>query len=157
MEKDDTESGLMDNEESQETQEQATEDLHTNIASTSTRTPSSMRKRANTSTTVNATDMAILKALEATGRPQPPAEIDEDAGFFPSITPYVKKFNEDQKLTFQMRVLALIQKIKMECTTIPPGPPSNDPSMASHSSYGTYNHADYHSPRNADEPVLLEL
>ncbi|KAL1516231.1 hypothetical protein ABEB36_000150 [Hypothenemus hampei] len=120
---------IVDDEERQGNEEVRTEE--TDFDLNSEPTPSRSRKRAHS---MNAVDMAILKALETTAQPQTLAEIDEDAGFFASITPSVKKFNEDQKLMFRMKVLALIQEIKSQHPRrIPSGPPSNTPSNTSYS------------------------
>lgn len=75
-------------------------------------------------------NIAVLKSLNATS--QPPVEIDEDAGFFASITPLVRKFNDDQKIAFRMGVLGLIQQIKAQ-NTVQPGPLPTSSCASSHS------------------------
>lgn len=63
---------------------------------------------------------------------QSPAQIDEDAGFFASITPFVKKFNDDQKISFRMGVLTLIQQMKAQ-NPVMSKPPSTSSSASSYS------------------------
>ncbi|KAJ8958780.1 hypothetical protein NQ314_006356, partial [Rhamnusium bicolor] len=121
FEKDDTASSICDDGENEESgDEETSQAMRSDLATRPTSSRS--RKRTNTSTN-DATDMAILKDLEATA--QPPAEIDEDAGFFASITPSKKKFNDDQKLTFRMGVLTLIQQFKKQNTRVFRPPSSN--------------------------------
>ncbi|KAJ8966224.1 hypothetical protein NQ314_003676 [Rhamnusium bicolor] len=97
--------------------------------------------------------MAILKALEATA--QPPAEIDVDAGFFASITPSVKKFNDDQKINLSHGFLTLIQQIKK---TNRIRPPSSNLSTSSYSLYGgASTYQEYQSPEYTVEPRFENL
>lgn len=146
--KDNTVSSIDDDKETEEFDEVETDDANFNVTPKST--PCRPKKQK---TTMCETDMAILKALEATALPQPTSIIDEDAGFFASITPAVKKFNDDQKLMFRMRVLALIQEIKNQ--SISSGPPSNAPSTSSYSSYDTRHH--YGSPEYTDDSTFMHL